>query len=276
MAITTEDLLLSALGNNSKAQSFGWTKSSLTTSGNVWNSLWRTGSVPAAPSIPTTAAILTNSTAGSVAPFTNPSGGEKTYVAVASAYNGNGGADYVHCDRLAHMGGLSGTVTTAQTVSVDVTGTTSNINNRRGKTDYSEVTWWFEVYTAIGATPTTATVSYTNGAGTSGLTSPSITIGASLPAGRLVQILGIGGEAIQSIQTITLAASTGTAGNFGITARRPLFTVSTGGANAATKSDWAMLGFPAIEDSACIEVIMVSTGASSTGAGACNLKLVQG
>ena len=73
-------------------------------------------------------------------------------------------------DRLAHMGGLSGTVTTAQNVSLalNTLGATNNISNRIGDTNYSDVQWWLEWYTATGSTAVTATVAVTYNDGTTG------------------------------------------------------------------------------------------------------------
>ncbi len=61
------------------------------------------------------------------------------------------------------MGGLSGTVTTSQGALSLVT--SSPGADRLGASDYSDVSWWLEVYTALGATGVNATVAveYDNG-----------------------------------------------------------------------------------------------------------------
>jgi len=114
----------------------------------------------------------------------------------------NSATDVQIHDRLAHMGGLNGTLTTAQTVGVDVS--VSALDSRRGDSSYSDVQWWLEWYTATGSTAVTATVSYTNAAGVSGKTT-TVYIAASLAASRMLPIIGSGGEFIKSIQSVTLS-----------------------------------------------------------------------
>jgi hypothetical protein len=87
-------------------------------------------------------------------------------------------------------------------------------------------------------------------------------------------IYGSGGEDIQSIQTIQ-HATTGTAGNYGITATRPLTTISLGLANNGEVYDWAQLGFPEVPNDACLMGIVVC-GTTSTGTLNGSLKLVTG
>jgi hypothetical protein len=71
---------------------------------------------------------------------------------------------------VAHFGGLNGTLTTAQTVSLDLSTllATDNINLRKGDNNYSDVQWWLEWYTATGATAVTATIAVTYNDGTTG------------------------------------------------------------------------------------------------------------
>lgn len=46
-------------------------------------------------------------------------------------------------DRLMHMGGLNGTLTTAQAVNLNLNGVTAdNMANRIGDANYSDVQWW--------------------------------------------------------------------------------------------------------------------------------------
>ena len=54
------------------------------------------------------------------------------------------------------MGGLSGTVTTSQGALSLVTNSPGA--DRLGDANYSDVQWWLEVYTALGATGVNATV----------------------------------------------------------------------------------------------------------------------
>lgn len=275
MAITTRDGLLNAMGNSS--QTFIVNKATIAnaTAGYAM-SLWLSTGTPAPGVAPTTAAICTKALAGAFQ-FDNPVSAN-SYLGRIMLMNSVTGADIQFHDRLAHMGGLSGTVTTSQTVSVDVSGSSNNLANRRGASDYSDVQWWIEIYTAIGTTAQTLTVTYTNAAGTGSQTT-TVTIGATTNsqnrASRAIPIIGSGGEFIQSIQSVQLAGSTGTAGNFGVTATRLLTGLSLGLANNSTVYDWQSLGFPRVHDDACIFMICLP-GSTSTGAIYGSAKLVQG
>jgi len=275
MAITTRDGLLNAMGNAS--QQFIINKATIgsSTAGQPM-SFWRSAGTPAQGAIPTSAAICTSALTGALS-FTNPGSGN-SYLARMMLMGTITGADVQLHDRLAHMGGLSGTLTTSQTVDVDVTGTTSNVDNRRGATDYSDVQWWVEIYTAVGTTARTLTVTYTNAAGTPSQTT-TVTIGATTSsrnrASRLLPIIGAGGEFIQSVESVQLDASTGTAGNFGVTATKVLTGIPLGLANNSQLADWQKLGFPRVHDDACLFFICLP-GSTSTGALYGSAKLVQG
>jgi hypothetical protein len=253
MAITTVNGIAAALPG---AQTLQLNKASIATQGaGGWSSHWKASGVPAAGSNPTTAARCTNALTGCI-PFTNPGSG-RLYLGWLSAAHGNTGGSFEIHDRLAHMGGLSGTSTSSQTVNCDVTGTSDNIDVRRGAADYSDVRWWVEIYTDIGTTAVTLTVTYTNAAGTSGQTT-TVSLGGASPLNqdsRMIPIIGSGGEYIQSIQSVQQSATTGTAGNYGITATRHITTVATAVANRMETFDWAALGFPAVENSACLMLV---------------------
>jgi hypothetical protein len=271
VAITTVDGIVNALGNNARVAIIGKTSIATQLAGG-FSSLWKAGGTPAAGANPTTAAIPTKATTGSLFNFTNATPPDKVYIARSFIVSGNSGTDVWIHDRLAHMGGLSGTVTTAQTVGASVV----SLVGTRCAADYQNVQWWIEIYADIGTTAVTATVTYTNAAGTPGQTT-TVTIGGASPANqdsRMFPIYGSGGEDIQSIQTIQ-HATTGTAGNYGITATRPLTTISLGLANNGEVYDWAQLGFPEVPNDACLMGIVVC-GTTSTGTLNGSLKLVTG
>lgn len=228
-----------------------------------WSSLWRATGVPTQGAIPGAAAIPTKATTGALWNFTNPTGADENYLAVASLACGNAATTLVFVDRLAHMGGLSGTVTTAQTVSVSV----NSLKGGRALNDLSDVRWWIEIYTAIGTTGVTCTVSYTRDSdGTAGRTT-TLTVGGASPANqasRIFEILPQTGEIIRSIETVTLALTTGTAGSFGVTATKHLFEAQFEAANTGKMLDWAQIGLPLVADDACLAMLMVC-GTTSTG-----------
>lgn len=272
MTISTLDQLLDAMGNNSTL--FIINKASIASQvAGGFTALWRATGTPAQGAVPGAAARCTNALTGCFG-FTNPTSPARSYLARLFALSANSATDVQIHDRLAHMGGLSGTVTTAQTVNVDVTGTSDNIDNRRGDSNYSDVQWWLEWYTATGSTAVTATVTYTNAGGTSGRTT-TVSLAASMAASRRLAIIGNGGEFIQSVQSVQLSATTGTAGSFGVTATRLLAGISLGLANSGMVADWSMLGLPRVHDSACLEMLVVPSTTSS-GALYGSSKLVQG
>lgn len=270
MAITSLAGVVNGLGNS--AQAFVINKASMATQiTGGFSSLWRATGIPAQGAIPAAAAICNKSLLGAMG-FNNPTAGLASYLGWMKILNSNANMDVNFADRLAHMGGLNGTLATAQTVNVAVTD--SSLTSRRGATDYSDVRWFLEWYTATGSTAVTATISYTNQNGTSGKTT-TVSVPASTAASRMLPIIPLAGDWIQSVQSVTLSATTGTAGSFGVTALRPLTGVSLLAANAPVTADWAALGFPKVEDDACLFIFEIC-GTTTTGVLIGNAKLVQG
>lgn len=119
-------------------------------------------------------------------------------------------------DFLVQSGGMSGTVTTEQTTGLP-TVALSRYTNGDG------IMAALIVYTSLGSTATTATLNYTNQSGTAGRTSQPIVVPASAPARViLVFCLQDGDTGVRSVEGLTLAGSTGTAGNFGVLLFKPI------------------------------------------------------
>lgn len=211
-----------------------------------WCSLWRMEGVPCHGAAPGAAANPTRSTAGAWQQA-NATGGRKLrfFSAVGAA---SAAGMLLLYDRLAHVSGLSGTVTTAQNL---------NGGSPMGITRYTSgdrVEIWAEIYTAIGATGTTISVSYANTAGASKTTQP-VAIGATgrNEAGRIIRVsLASGDTGVQSATSATLAASTVTAGDFGITLARPLLQIPITIANGSGVAWWPMSPVPEIPADACL------------------------
>ena len=212
----------------------------------TYMSLWTSTGYPTQGAIPTVAATCTSATTGALV-FTNPPGGITTYI-TSLILNGcglNTPGSLMAYDRLQHMGGLSGTVLTAQTVGLAVPG------GREALADLSNVEWYVECYTDLGTTSRTLTVAYTNTASVGG--SVNVTIPASYRAGNMLRVVPTtAGDIIQTINTCTLSATTGTAGNFGFTCLVRLahanstFGFRTKGSNAF------QTGLPIVSNNACI------------------------
>jgi hypothetical protein len=235
-------------------------------------SLWRATGFPAQGAIPTAAAICTDATVGAV-PLALRSGGQERIVPALEILSAAANNTFILEDRLMHMGGLSGTVTTAQTASVDLHGSigTSNLAARIGAADYSEVEWWLEWYTATGATVSTPTAQVTFHDDTTGSVNIWVLGATALPAtvaaSRRYKLVPTNGKFIRSVQTVTLSATTGTAGNFGVTCTRTLCAAFVPLANALMQFDWLALKSPRVADSACMtfgqNCITTTTGATS-------------
>jgi hypothetical protein len=232
-------------------------------------SSWRLLSYPLTPAIPGAAAILNASTPGAL-PLAPRSTGQDRILAEAGIQMQTVGNTLQIEDRLAHMGGLSGILTTAQTVGIDLHSNlgVSNLAERIGAADYSELEWYLEWYTATGATVATPTVQATfddGNTGTVNIWNPSggVALPASVTGGRRYKLLPSNGRFIRAISSLTLSASTGTAGNYGITVRRLRARVECIVANSIRVVDWSYLRAPLIRDQSCLSYALMPLNATS-------------
>lgn len=268
--ITSLDELIDAMAN--RAQPILINKASLSNAvAGTLMSLWRATGLPTQGAIPTAAALCTTATTGAIG-FTNPTGGMISYIGRMFLLSANSATDIQVHDRLEAMGGLSGTVTTAQTVGVDITD--GALVDRIGAADYSDCQWWLEWYADTGSTAVTATVTYTDRLGNTGKTA-TVSMSATRRTGMMLPIIPSDGIPIRSVETVQLSATTGTAGNFGVTATRALSGVSLGLANSGQVADWASLGIPRVADNACLELVVIPS-TTSTGSLYGTGKLIQG
>jgi hypothetical protein len=263
MAITTLDGVVNALGNNSTR--FILDKASISNAAaGQYHSLFRATGQPGQGAIPTTAAICTNALTGAMK-FAQQTSPATTYGGWANAMCSNSAVTIEIHDRLMHMGGLSGTVLTAQTVNLDVHANigTSDLAARIGDANYSDIQWFAEWYTDTGASVVNLTVNVTYDDGTTGdLTAVSLAArrraSLMLPLNVLVPAAKAGFY-IRDINSAILSATTGTAGNFGFTATRPRLTMPLPLANKMEIFDWAALGFPEIVNSACLFPVQIAS-----------------
>lgn len=260
--ITNRDQLIDALANNSSRIVIDKASIANAAAGQ-YHSLWRATGQPGQGAIPTAAANCSQSTTGCLT-FSQQTAPANSYLAYLEATSSNSAMTLEVHDRLMHMGGLNGTLTTAQTVGLNFNGVTANnMAERIGDKNYSDIQWWLEWYTATGATAVTATVNVTYNDGTTG----NLT-GVSLAATRrdsfMQSLNGLipaaaAGKFIRAVNTVTLSASTGTAGNFGVTATRLRGTLFMPIANAKFSADWASLPINTIPNSACPFIVMLSS-----------------
>ena len=267
MTISTRDQLIDALGNNSSR--FVIDKASIASqAAGTFVSLWRATGQPGQGAIPAAAAVCDNTLTGAMG-FTQQVDPATSYGAWANAVCSNSAMTLEIHDRLMHMGGLNGTLTTVQTVNLDVNANraSGNLDKRKGDSNFSDIQWWLEWYTATGSTAVTATVSVTYNDGTTGTLSASLA--ATRPASFMLPLNGLipaaaAGKYIRDVDSVQLSATTGTAGSFGVTATRPRMTMPLLLANKMEVFDWAALGLPEVANSSCLFPIVL-TSTTSTG-----------
>ena len=267
MTITTRDQLIAAMANNTSRIIIDKGTISGVAAG-AFFSYWRVTGQPGQGAIPAATAVCDDNLVGALqfAQQTSPS---TSYLALLEAALSAANTLELH-DRLVHMGGLSGTLTTAQTVGMDLNSllSTNNLSARIGDSNYSAVQWWLEWYTNTGGTAVTATVNVTYNDGTTGNLS-AISLAATRVASFMQPLntsipAASSGKYIRGVNSVTLSATTGTAGSFGVTATCYRAGTFTPVANARFTSDWAQLGLPEISNSSCLFPVCLYSVATGT------------
>lgn len=162
-------------------------------------------------------------------------------------------------DLLNISGGLSGILTTEQTTGLPTAPLTRYPS---GEGVFAGLIIW----STIGSTPITVSINYTNQNGISNKISPLVTLTASVGAdrglGRIFLLpLASGDTGVQSVNSVTLSASTGTAGNFGVILFKPLsmIALNTGTSALDAVSSGGFVGsLSTIFPSACLSSILIS------------------
>lgn len=222
-------------------------------------SLWTYNGCPGAPVLgPGAVAAPDNTTNGSLKQA-DPGGGRQKWLLGMSAAANTAGTLILY-DRLLHISGLNGTTITAQTVGGSLTRYTG------AESAGNQI--WIEIYTAIGSTGTTITANYTDQSGNSGQTTEAAIIGGTgySEAQRFIPLqLADGDTGVQAVASVTLAASTLTAGNFGVTVVRPLATLSIGGIGYGNIVDSIskITGIPEIKAGACLAFAFMPNSTTS-------------
>ena len=215
-----------------------------------------------APVVPTTSVARDKDSAESIGPIPDVSTGRLTLLAGRMNTGGAAGVACIMADLLNHSGGLSGIVTTAQTTNLPTAALTR-------ETSGEGVMAGLIIYTAVGTTATTVTISYTNQAGTSGQISTATQIGATNynAAGTLIPIPRAAGDTgVRSVESVTLAATTGTAGNFGVCLFKPLQMLALNDVMSAMPLDAVSSGgiigsLCEVNPDACLTVMTIANAA---------------
>jgi hypothetical protein len=241
----------------------GLNVTSLTTIAGRWSDLWTV--TPPVGVAPTTAAAPTRATAGALGQE-NPAGGSKKAI-VSARFSALNAGQYLLIDRLSHQGGLSGTVTTAQTTNLPTAALTRY-------TSGDGVMLALVVYTQIGTTSTTVSATYTNQAGTGSRVTPLVLFGATgfREAARVILLpLQAGDTGVRSVQSVTVTATTGTAGAFGVLLFKPLFNICVNDGvlpAGGFLSGNTFGGIPDLVDDACVSLLYCGQSTNAQGAGA--------
>lgn len=267
MAITTLDGMFNALANNSSRLVIDKANIANAVAGQ-FHSLWRATGQPGQGAIPAAAANCNNTTLGGFN-FTQQTLPATSYIGYLDAVTSNSAVSLELHDRLVHMGGLNGTLATAQTVGIDFLSITAdNMVERIGDANYSDIQWFLEWYTDTGATVVNATVAVTYNDGTTGNLT-AVSLAATRRASFMQPLNGLipaasAGKYIRAVNTVTLSATTGTAGSFGVTATRPRASMTCPVANIKFSADWAALPVSETPNSSCLFMIQIA-GTTSTG-----------
>ena len=93
----------------------------------------------------------------------------------------------------------------------------------------------------------------------------ALQVGGTIPASQCRQLQpAVSGRFIRGVNSVTLSASTGAVGSFGVTATRLRAAMVVPLANKLEVFDWAQLGFPEIPNDSCL-MAMVLNSSTSTG-----------
>lgn len=208
MPITTEALLIAA---RAAARPVLYRKDSIANVGaSQIVSLYRATGFPTQPVVPAAHVVCDATTTGAITlPFVI-SGGNNVFVdAILMQFAVPGQLQMV--DRIIHGGGLNGTLITAQTVSTPAL---------PARAPAARCRWFLECYADLGATATNATLAVTHTDATTA--NIVVAIPTTWRAARQLEIIAGAGKVIASVQSVTLTATTGVAGSFGVTCELPV------------------------------------------------------
>lgn len=219
MALADFDAFRDAVANPTFSAIFHKAAQSATqVSETIWTSNWQDSGFTQAGTIPSTAAVPDNTTTGRII---HPASSGR--LVVIGAETGEAAQSSVESpsmiglliDRLSHQGGLVGNVNTLQTTNLP-TAALTRYSSGEG------VMIGVEVYSGLGATDSVLTVTYTNSGGTGSRTATIPLTDTAAARCFYIASLQAGDTGVDSVESVQLSASTGTAGNFGITLFKPL------------------------------------------------------
>lgn len=256
-AVSDLDAYVSRLtsGNSGAPENIFWHKeprvagaAAATPIASQWIDLWEyEGSPLSHGAFPGAFANPTNATAGAMMQTDVVTGSKR--LLIETGISTQVGVLMIY-DRLAHMGGLDATVTTAQNINGGSDAGTTRYTNGVGNQ------LWVTIGTQIGATATTITASYKNGAGSAKTTQPVVFGNTNRrEAQRMIPLsLAVGENTVKSVTSVTVLASTTTAGSFGVVIAHPLVYIPIVIASSGTTMGFLDGPIPAIPAGACLSM----------------------
>lgn len=258
------------INGQDKGQWIQIAKASQTTEGvGNFHSLWKANGMPGAGANPPafnagSGYVPTVATAGAMG-FGNPASPATSIISIMRLKMPIAGALFV-CDRLWACSGFSTVSTSLQ--SVTTPGTLPSGRLPSGP-NYTEVIPWIEVYTAPGATTATWTMTGTDALGNASRTWTYTHPANAETVGQMMPLLPGGASpashlGCQQVTGFQCSASSGTAGDVGITLARIVGMVYTTG-----NDQWGIAGpfdngFARVFDDSCL---MMRIGCSTTSTG---------
>ncbi len=183
-------------------------------------SLWSVDGTPSLGATPASAFVPNQAVPGAV-PLRPLPVGKQRWLLGATLGVAVGGVFGLY-DRIFTSAGLNATLTSEQLIGAATLNRYDGVAQPAGGNRL-----YLEIYTAVGATPRTASITYIDQDGNQD-TSGNVTIGGAgaNEVGRLIEVpLAAGDTGVRSVVSVLLVGSTGTAGNFGVTIGRPLLTL---------------------------------------------------
>jgi hypothetical protein len=268
MAITTMDGLVQALD---EGLTYIFYKGALSnTAAGQYHSYWRSAGNPVAPAVPSTTIVYPKSTDPGTFSQGIPTSTKQWYIGQFTQTGSVIGSMIVQ-DRLAYVGGLSGSSTTAITLGMTSSGP---VVDEARCSSYYDADWFMETYVDLGATASSLYVYFTATDGSTGLA--KVVISATCRASRMIPIVStLSSQTIKSVDTVVLQATTGSSGGYGITCARSVCALGNMVANVGYNADFAALGLPKIGNNAHLQLMWIASGTAGPNCVA-NITLIRG
>lgn len=264
MPITDFDTLIAKLREAQRQQIRKASRS--TGASDYYHSLWTAAGNPGAGAAPAAlnGVIRTNAAVGALR-LVNPAAGQESRYGRAFARLAQPGV-LVLCDRLWDCSGYLGNDTALKAIAQPPLSR---------YTDGIGVECFLETYTAIGTNVVDVEVRYRNSSGV-GNRQGFVRLGGASVVGRMYPMeLQAGDVGIQAIESLQVLATTGGAGDFGLTLLRRLSELPIARAGDGDVWDVFKLGYPKIENSACLSLMLIP-GATLSGEIIASADVVQG